>query len=278
MPTIEQMKLRKEKIEHYVGLITVHKYDGLDELDRDIKAKFTTPTIRIDVLALALARNVITVDDIPPTLADQVCEKWLKEAAWRERDVAADRGTEVHLLAERISQGEVIDIPPELAGHIQAWRAWRDHWKMRFVLTEFTVFDLEHGYAGTGDFLAYSDLKPDWGLILGDYKTSESGIWPDISLQLAGLRFAKFIGRCKSNLEYHTDHSSCELATDHTTLPKVKTTIGVQITGKGFQVVPARTTKAHFNTFLSGINVAKWKTEGEKFALDKESFPFVEVD
>lgn len=277
MPTVEQLKLRKEKIEHYCAGIAIHKYEGLEQLDRDIKTKMATASIRIAVLALALARGFIEVGDIPAKLADEVCEKWLKEAGDRERDIAADRGTEVHDLAERLAQGEVVDVPAELAGHIRSWYAFVERWKMRFIATEFTVFHLKYGYAGTGDFLGYSELHPEWGLILGDYKTSVSGIWADICLQLAAIRFAQFIGRCKDKPDFHTDHSQCEFLTDSTTLPKVKTCVGVQITELGFQVVPARAGKAHFNTFLSGLNVAKWKTEGEQLALDKDSFPFEKV-
>jgi len=278
--TVEELKLRQDRINWYVNAIGDDKQFGLTRLEQDVKDsknKKVTAAIRISVLALALARGFIEVDDVPPKHIEEVCEKWLKEAPWRERDDAADRGTEVHHLAEKITNGEIVDIPPELANHVRVFRAFVDYYEVEFILTEFTVFSINNGYAGTGDFLARFGRKPEWGLILGDYKTSESGIWPDISLQLAGLRYADFIGKCLTNPEYHEDHTNCKLDMDRSTLTKVDTTVGVQITGNSFHVVPARSTKHHFNTFLAGLNISKWKTEGERFALDNKAEPLVDV-
>lgn len=275
MPTVEQLKLRKEKIDMYVNEIGVHgPGDGLAAMEADIKKKLVGASIRIDVMALALAQRRIGVEHIPARYAKDVTEKWLKEASDRERDVAADRGTEVHDLAERISQGEVVKVPEELGSHIKSWQAFHDDWDIEIVDTEFTVFNPEHNYAGTGDLLFRSRRYPELGLILGDYKTSKSGIWPDIALQLAALKYGKFIGRCLTNPIYHTNHDNCQLIED--AIPAIDTCVGIQITDTGYQVVLVNVSMATFYTFLSGITVAKWKTEGEKWALDKDTYPFKE--
>jgi hypothetical protein len=271
VPTVEQLKLNKEKVEHYCLSIASDKEAGI----RHLKAT-ATKAMQGDVYALALARDIISIDDVPPKLSSDVAERYLKEAAWRERDVAADRGTEVHDLAERLTQGEKLDVPPELSNHILSWRQFVDEWEMEFIETEFTVFHPEFNYAGTGDFLARSGIRPEWGVILGDYKTSKSGIWPDIALQLAALKYAKFIGRCNACADFGPAclHPADRCYEDFETLKSVQTCVGVQITEEGFQVVPVRVTDATFQIFLSAINVHKWKTEAENWALDLKSHPF----
>lgn len=276
MPTVEQLKLRKQKIEMYVvNIATNGPSNGLAAMEIDIKKRLVGPDIRIDVMALALARRVIGVEHIPPRYAKDVTEKWLKEASNRERDVAADRGTEVHNLAERLSNGEILTVPEELAEYIRSWQQFRNDWQIRIVATEFTVFNPEHNYAGTGDLLFRSDMHPELGLILGDYKTSKSGIWPDIALQLAALKYGKFIGRCLTSPVFHENHDQCLLTEDP--VPEIQTCVGIQITDTGYQVVPVHVDIATFHTFLSGITVAKWKTKGEKWALDKDTYPFKET-
>lgn len=270
MPTVEQLKLQKEKVEHYCLAIAEDKESGLAELRK------ATPAMQGNVYALALAREVISINDVPPKLAKDVAERYLKEAAWRERDVAADRGTEVHDLAERLTQGEILSVPDELANHIHVWRQFVDDWEMEFIETEFTVFYPKFNYAGTGDFLARSGRMPEWGVILGDYKTSKSGIWPDIALQLAALKYAAFIGRCSDCATYGDlcTHPASACYEDFTTLKAIETCVGVQITDEGYQVVPVRVTDATYQIFLSAINVHKWKTEAEKWALDLKTYPF----
>lgn len=271
MPTIEELKRRSEKIEHYVTLIDSDRQAGIDELTNDVRAKRSTKAIQVAVLALALARELIEVDDVPVRLAGEVMEKFLKEAPWRERDTAADRGTEVHDIAERISQGEIVDVPLELKGHIESFQNFRDDYGMVFIETEFTVFSTTYNYAGTGDFLGYSRKHPEWGLILGDYKTSSS-IWPDIALQLAAIRYADFIARCKSCPHPKGDHLIEDLWEDRGVLGDIETCVGVQINSDGYRVVPVNATRGFFDVFRAALIVAEFKTNGEQWALEEAQF------
>lgn len=283
--TLDDLKLRAEVMEHLIERLADDKVNGLAFIDaavRDKTNKKVTPAVRKNVMALAVGRRVLDVDDIPTKLCEEVCETWLKEAAWRERDLAADKGTQVHKLAEMLSQGEKVDIPPYLERHVNSWLAFVAYYQVEFLETEFTVFDLENGFAGCGDFIARFHTRPEWGVVLGDYKTSISGIWPDIALQLAAIKHAKFIARCKACAKNgpckNGEHPRSALWEDTSVLPTIKSTVGVQITADGFHVVPVRAEEAHFNTFLSGINVALWKTIGESMALDKQSEPKVMVN
>lgn len=249
MPTAEQMVLRREKI--------------LEQVDLLRKGE-TTPAkvpynLRTATLAAALAEKVITAEDVAPKIARDVALTFLKEASTRERDTAADKGTEVHKLADALSMGEKIHIPDALRNHIYSWQQWRDDWGMKFLETEFTVYSPDNDYAGTGDFIGESELRPELDIICGDYKTSESGIWPDIALQLAAIRYAKFIDRLDGSQ-------------DHDTLKRIKSFVGVQITDKGYKVVPVHVTEGTYRVFLAAADVARWKREYEQFALGAAEF------
>ncbi len=251
MPTAKQMQLRQERIEEYVD--NIGDIDSIEEIPKNFQ---------VAVCSLALARDLINVDNVPPRIAGEVAEHFVKTASDRKRDTAATRGTLFHKIAEDIVNGEQVTIPENVAGHYESWKQWVREWEMEFVENEFSVYSETHGYAGTGDFMGFSHKYPELGLILGDYKTSESGIWPDIALQLAGIAYADFIGR--HHLDYRED-----------AIPQFKTFVGVQITENGYRVIKVRVSIHTFNTFLSAMNIARWKTEGEGFALDK-SAPFVE--
>lgn len=209
---------------------------------------------RVAVAALGLIRGVISVEQISPKMARAVAEQLVKDAPWREMHDKADLGTSVHDWAEKIVLGvlSVDDVPEELRLHVDGFlQFWRDL-DLVFEATEFTVYSRTHGYAGTGDFMARSRRYPEMGLILGDYKTSRSGIWPDIALQLAALRYADFIGL--------PDNSEIPI-------PGIDTCMGVQLTAEGYSYVVVDAGKQAFGAFCHAIETARWTTETSKSVL-----------
>lgn len=105
----------------------------------------------------------------------------LKRARYLDLDQASKRGTEVHDLAEKLSHGKEVDVPDELAGHVESAVKFLDEWKPEVILTEAVVASRKWGYAGTFDLLM---RLPDGRTVLADYKTSRSGIWGETALQL----------------------------------------------------------------------------------------------
>src|SRR5690606_2065151 len=75
----------------------------------------------------------------------------LKQAPYSERDRAAKRGTEVHALAEQLARGEEVEVPSELAGHVEAYVKFLDEWNPVPVALERPVFSRKWWYAGTFD-------------------------------------------------------------------------------------------------------------------------------
>lgn len=131
----------------------------------------------------------------------------LKKARYADRDAAANRGTEVHNAAQRYLQGEEIELPDEIAGHVESYIAFVDDWQPEPLLVEAVVMSHQYGYAGTTDLgVTFSDPiiigrlaeqmklphllelgRPVRGI--GDIKTSRSGIFPETALQVAAYRF-----------------------------------------------------------------------------------------
>lgn len=115
--------------------------------------------------------------------------KKLQGARFEDRDAAANRGTQVHKLAELLVAGQEVTVPDELAGHVESYVRFIDEWDVQPVEVEFVVVSYRYGWAGTGDLIA--DLvdpedpgaRVRWGL---DIKTGRSGIYGETAWQLAG--------------------------------------------------------------------------------------------
>jgi len=114
----------------------------------------------------------------------------LKAVQYGVRDAAADRGTQVHDLAERLARGETVDVPDELTGYVDAYLRFLDEWQPTNALVERVVVNRRHQYMGKLDLIAdFHGRGP--GLL--DVKTSAKGPYNDTGLQLAAYRYAETI-------------------------------------------------------------------------------------
>lgn len=111
----------------------------------------------------------------------------LKETPWEERDTAAVRGTEVHALAEQLVHGNEVEVPAHLTGHVEGYAKLIDAFNIVPVLSERSVGNRQHWYAGRFDLIA--DLgSVRWML---DVKTAK-GVYGDNALQVDAYRNAEF--------------------------------------------------------------------------------------
>lgn len=167
----------------------------------------------------------------------------LKRARYADVDQAAKKGTAVHALAERIIHGEEVEVPDELAGHVNSAVRFLDEWKIRPILTETVCYSIKGRYAGTLDMVITSDLCPG-KVILGDWKTSRSGIYGEAALQLSAY----------GNSDYYVDgagidHPTSELGiTDHW---------GIWIRPDGYDVYSLDNSADVFRTFQYVATVAR---------------------
>lgn len=114
---------------------------------------------------------------------------FLKERHKAVRDRAAGRGTSIHGLAEQLVAGAEIEVPEELAGHVEACARFLDDWQVRPRIVELPVASRQWWYSGTPDLIGE---LPDGRLVVVDYKSSRSGIWGETALQLAAYARAEF--------------------------------------------------------------------------------------
>ena len=117
-------------------------------------------------------------------VADRLKE--LSNAPNAARDAAAVRGTRVHALADQLANGASVDVPEDLAGHVDACVRFLDEWAVLTVATERPVYHEKYLYAGTFDLIA--DLGRDRWLL--DFKTNKSGPFGDTAFQLAAYGHA----------------------------------------------------------------------------------------
>jgi hypothetical protein len=118
-------------------------------------------------------------------------------APWKSLNKAAVRGTKVHGYAEKLVSGEPVQIPDHLRGYAEAAAKWMDAFQVEPVIVEAACFNRTYKYAGTPDLFHWAVDKRRRGsdrfMVESDYKTSQSGIWGETSLQLEANARAEFI-------------------------------------------------------------------------------------
>jgi len=121
----------------------------------------------------------------------------LASLRFRDLDEASGKGTAVHGLAERLARGEEIEVPEALAGHVRSYLQFLDEWQPYDALLERVIINRRWRYMGKLDMIATFDNLPDWiaerigsttGTGLLDIKTSRSGIFAEVALQLEAYR------------------------------------------------------------------------------------------
>lgn len=119
----------------------------------------------------------------------QVLRHELRTAATAERDRAAKLGTAVH---DAIATGRPLeDLPEDQQPRARQYQAWLRTSGAVELASEFQVFNLTAGYAGTVDALV---RLRDGSVWLVDYKTGK-GIYSDHALQVVAYAQAEFVGQ-----------------------------------------------------------------------------------
>jgi hypothetical protein len=123
---------------------------------------------------------------------------WIKQARKTSDNVAKNKGTRVHAIAETVVQGgEAVfegDEETILRPYVENYVSFLDLWEVEPVLVEVVVVNYDIGFAGTLDLIAdltnpQTGKRETWLL---DLKTGEKGIWPETALQLSAYRQAQF--------------------------------------------------------------------------------------
>lgn len=180
----------------------------------------------------------------------------LKQSPYTQRDEAANRGTEVHNIAEQLIHGREVDVPEELAGHVESCVRFLDDWQPTPVLVEAVVANRRWGYAGTLDFIA--DL-PSGQRAIFDYKTSRSGIFGETALQAAA-----YVGA-----EVYLDADGNE----HPMIGGITAAYGVWIRADGYDVIPLEFGEHVWKAWLHVLYVARQADAIKKWTRDPVAPP-----
>lgn len=118
---------------------------------------------------------------------------YLKRSPQRTTRQAADTGSGAHDLFEQIAKGEPLRrVPAELRPFVDHFREFMEVCEPEFEFLEETVWSDTHGYAGSFD--AFGVLTGEGaGELRGlrlffDWKTTRSGVYEEVALQLTGYR------------------------------------------------------------------------------------------
>lgn len=174
---------------------------------------------------------------------------WLKSAAFRSRDKAADLGSLIHATAEAHVLGKPTPPWPVTAKpRMKAFLAFLDEYEPTYLATEASVYNRTERYAGTLDAI----VEIDGRRLLLDTKTGK-GVYPDVALQLAAYRFAEFIGLADGSEAPMHEVDACAVL--H--LPEDGT----------YRLVDVRADEEVFKTFLYVREVFRFQEETAKSVL-----------
>lgn len=125
-----------------------------------------------------------------PRLGKKLTEAELVKAVFssqEKKDKAADIGTAIHEWCENyilseMGRGDVPEMPKDKAVQIgaEAFMAWHDEHKVKFLSSERVVYSRKHNYIGTLDI----EAKVDGKLCLIDLKSS-NGLYNSVRMQTA---------------------------------------------------------------------------------------------
>lgn len=156
----------------------------------------------------------------------------MKGAPWRDTRQAADTGTAVHDLYERLGNGEDVGrVHPDLEPYVSHFHEFVAEFSPEFILQEETVWSEAHNYAGSFDLLAGVDGER----VIIDYKTTRSGVYPEVALQLSAYANADYI--------INPDGSTEEL-------PEVESAAVLHVRPEGWQLIPVSIGPEVFEVFL----------------------------
>jgi hypothetical protein len=174
--------------------------------------------------------------------------KKIKGGRYEKRDAAANKGTAVHAMAERLIADEKVTVPDELTGYVNACVAFLDEFDVRAIHVEAVVYSETNRHVGTCDLIA-DVLLPDMpeyehigrdedgysrGLL--DWKTSRSGIFGEVALQLVAYRHSEFL--IQPDIDVVVP------------MPEVDFCAGIHLRPDGYSFVPLETGPDVYRDFL----------------------------
>lgn len=177
----------------------------------------------LEVERLRSLPNVVHRGRERSALVDALCK-----VPTGRRDTAAERGTEIHKIAEHAVAGEEVEVPAEHEGEVTGYVDFLDAWEITPLITEGRGANATEFFAGTFDLVATSPHLADGNPVMIDIKTS-NGVYGETALQTAA--YARF--------EFYLDHDGNEQP-----MPEIEACYVAHITPGGTDLRPLCRNKA----------------------------------
>lgn len=226
-----------------------------ERLDVDADTNHVGADRLVSALRLLGAKNRYNRWPKDDSISRLALAETLKATVWEDRDAGANRGHEVHTLAEHLVVGEEVDVPDTLIGYVDAYVAFLSDWDVKPILVEPVVINRTHQWMGTADLVA--DLVDGFRWLL-DIKTGRSGIYPETALQLAAYR----------NAETYLDPDGEEQE-----FPKVDKVGAIWVRADGYDLIPVDAGPDTYRVFRHAQRIAQWQTETGKAAVGEAIRP-----
>ena len=179
----------------------------------------------------------------------------LESAAWKRRDQAAAKGTDIHELGVDLAHGRPVQVPEHLLEPVQAYARRLDAFHVVPVIAERPVVNISHRLAGTIDLRANLGTQhQDWLL---DLKTGK-GVYESHALQIAAYAHAEHWLNEDGQLQPWELPEQCGV---------------VHIRDGEVQLVPTDFSERTYRTFRHAAEVAKWAHEASQAYKDRRPWP-----
>ena len=179
---------------------------------------------------------------------DKVIASELRKASVAKRDAAAELGLAVH---DAAAAGKSLDqVTPEVASRLRQYKDWLAVSGAEILASEFQVWHLADGYAGTADLMCRFS---NGDIYVVDIKTG-AGLYAEHALQLVAYLNAEFVG---------TD----DVVDDHLTelLKKAKRMAVLHLTETGWRFEVLRSDISTWVGFAGLLDFARWMDEHQSF-------------
>ena len=175
--------------------------------------------------------------------------KWVAGIPDYQRDTAADLGSAVHRIAEKISRGHAHEVPEEQREFAEGYGRFLRDYQPTYESLEQKVCSLTHQYGGTFDAIARIEGRRT----LIDIKTSRT-LQPKIALQLAAYAGAEFVGRAGDPKKYGQSRFGLDKFDDFAVLH-----IRPDQYAKGYRLVRFKVTPDDYDAFLHALALSRWR-------------------
>lgn len=177
-----------------------------------------------------------------------------KGASRRNTSTAANTGTLVHDYFEMYARGNAPKrVHPDVQPFVKHIADFHQRYQPEYLFLEEAVWSDEHRYAGSFDWIA----KIDDEVVMGDVKTTRSGVHEEVALQLSAYANADHI--------ILQDGGKAEL-------PKIEAGAVAHFRPDGWKLVPVRIDESVFSYFVTLRQVFDWDRDIKKSVLGDPAY------